>query len=70
MSNTLRNAMPDIANFIYELTGQHSVIDFAEMLQELGHFSFDWEVCEPCECFSPYLDNACLVCGSERTTNE
>jgi hypothetical protein len=66
MNNTLRNAMPDITNFIYNNLGQHSVIDFALALQDLGHFSFDWHFCLPCDYNSPFLDNACLVCGSER----
>lgn len=58
ISNEVGQALHTVAYWIYERLGQDSVLEFGSFL-DLPH-----AYCEPCEWMSPFVDNACLVCGS------
>jgi hypothetical protein len=54
------NALELKCQELYEQGGQHSVYEY--IMQ--NHKDIDWDTCNPCEAWSPVLDNACLVCGT------
>ena len=58
ISPEVGKALHTVAYWIYERRGQDAVLEFADLL-DLPH-----AYCEPCEWISPFVDDACLVCGS------
>ena len=50
-----------LAYILYQLGGQDEVYEAVNK----GIVDHDkWDVCEPCDTNSPFLNNTCLVCGS------
>ena len=50
-----------LAYILYQLGGQDQVYEAVNK----GIVDHDkWDVCEPCEIKSPFLNDTCLVCGS------
>ena len=49
---------------MYEMFGQHAVINFIKDRQENGDLLYvKWNECNGCEFNTPFLGNDCLVCG-------
>jgi hypothetical protein len=51
-------ALHTVAYWIYEGSGQDAVLSFFSDLDLPSAY------CEPCEWISPFVTDACLVCGS------
>jgi hypothetical protein len=56
----------DFFNMMYEEYGQWAIINFVKERQSAGDLSnVVWVDCKGCEYFSPFMDDACLVCGGK-----
>jgi hypothetical protein len=54
----------DLFEKVYEEFGQFAVIEFARYLDENNQLNnLTWKDCNGCEYESPFINNACLVCG-------
>lgn len=56
-----RQAVYDTAVLVYSVAGQTGVEDLAHAL-----LWEEYHQCEPCESRTPWIDDSCMVCGSQR----
>ena len=64
MGLEVMDAIHKVAFWLYERYGQDRVLEFGDLLDTPQAY------CEPCELISPYVDDACLVCGTPHAPEE
>ena len=58
--------LPELCEQIYAGFGQWAVINLIKDRQDNQQLSdVDWKSCDGCEEWSPFYEEACLVCGGK-----
>ena len=62
--NMQEKEITDFFVTMYDNFGQFSVINFVKDRQENGQLlQATWKDCDGCDWHTPFISNACLVCG-------